>query len=133
MKTSEIIKFYLKTYGYDGLYSDNECACKLDDLVPCGELQLDCRAGYLTPCDGTCAPGDCDFHISATKEGEFKTSEEWQRLCRIEILDPDGWDRKKYQFSWYEEKITRQDFERRLVSSTVHFNVDYINNIWIDK
>ena len=67
MKTGEIIKTYLRENGYDGLYSDNDCACELDDLAPCGEFQTDCEVGYLTPCDGTCTPGNCDFHISATK------------------------------------------------------------------
>ena len=63
----------------------------------------------------------------------MKTSEEWQELCRIEILDPDGWDRQNYQFSWHEELITREEFERRLVSSTVSFSGKDFLVMWRDK
>ena len=54
--------------GFDGLYNvDGACACKADDLFPCGLPCEDCRAGYLSECDGTCDTGECDFHISACK------------------------------------------------------------------
>ncbi len=62
----------------------------------------------------------------------LKTSEEWQKLCKAEVLDPDGWDRdpQNYQFSWYEELITRGEFERRLGSSTIQCSVADLGNIW---
>lgn len=61
---------------------------------------------------------------------ELKTSEEWQRLCKVTILDPDGWDRKNYRYSWCEEKITRSEWERRMLTSTVlGFSND---SIWKD-
>lgn len=69
-------------------------------------------------------------------EKELKTSEEWQKECTIIILDPDGWDRKNYNYSWYEEKITRLQFENRMTYSTVQFtkplldNNGNINSIW---
>lgn len=35
-----------------------------------------------------------------------KTSQEWQELYpEIKVLDPDGWDRTNFQYSWYKEKI----------------------------
>lgn len=54
----------------------------------------------------------------------MKTSEEWLRLAHAKdagliILDPDGWDRKNFQYSWYEEKITEEEFRRRVFCSTV--------------
>lgn len=61
-----------------------------------------------------------------------KTSEEWQRLCKIEILDPDGWDRQNFQFSWYEEAITREEFEKRLGPSIVQASISDWANIWKD-
>lgn len=70
---------------------------------------------------------------------ELKTSKEWQELCYIEVLDADGWDRTNYDYSWNEEKITREEFEKRLGFSTVQFTVPVfdekgnINNIWKDK
>lgn len=35
--------------GFDGLFSsDGECACKLDDLMPCHAPKVDCAAGYVS-------------------------------------------------------------------------------------
>jgi hypothetical protein len=67
---------------------------------------------------------------------ELKTSGEWQRVCKITVIDPDGWDRKDFQYSWYEEKITREEFEKRIIDSTCQFpksafKKDY--NMWKDK
>lgn len=51
---------------------------------------------------------------------EKKTSEEWQKLKpEIEVLDPDGWDRKNFHFSWYEELITEEEYNKRVIPSTV--------------
>ena len=57
---------------------------------------------------------------------ETKTSEEWYNEGyatfnnkSLIILDPDGWDRQNYQYSWYEEKITLKEFEKRLSFSTI--------------
>ena len=53
------------------------------------------------------------------------TSEEWnRRLCKKlgvlhVIIDADGWDRKNYQYSFYEEQITKNEFNRRLMQSTI--------------
>lgn len=49
----------------------------------------------------------------------LKTSEQWQKeLPNIIILDPDGWDRSNFQFSWREEKITKDEYEKRMFEST---------------
>lgn len=61
----EIVQLYLVANGYDGLSSD-VCACKADDLAPCGAIGGDCQAGYLAPCPPDC--GDHDWHISPIKE-----------------------------------------------------------------
>lgn len=35
--------------GFDGLFSDDgECACKLDDLMPCHAPKVGCAAGYVS-------------------------------------------------------------------------------------
>jgi hypothetical protein len=51
----------------------------------------------------------------------LKTSEEWQKEIKhfMRVLDPDGWDRKNFQHSWYEEKISKQEFCKRTSISTV--------------
>jgi hypothetical protein len=56
---ADIVAAYLCEHDYDGLYSDQECACVLGDLMPCGTPSPDCAAGYKQPCD--C--GDHDWHV----------------------------------------------------------------------
>lgn len=50
---------------------------------------------------------------------ELKTSEEWNEIHKRFIMDPDGWDRSNWQYSWYEEKITELEFKKRLARSTI--------------
>ena len=51
---------------------------------------------------------------------ELKTSEEWHKECNklVTIMDPDGWDRSNLQHSFYEEKISKQEFCKRVGLST---------------
>lgn len=66
MKTVDnIILEYLEANGYGGLYNDAECACKIDDLVSCGEMAGSCTPGYLVD-----APSGNvnDFYICASKD-----------------------------------------------------------------
>jgi hypothetical protein len=63
MTVIEIVEQYLREHGYDGLYAEGECACKLGEVGPCDAVQGDCCAGYLAPCD--C--GEHDWHIQETK------------------------------------------------------------------
>ena len=53
-----------------------------------------------------------------------KTSLEWYEEVRKScptfiIYDPDGWDRKNYEFSFNQELVTKEEFQKRLFSSTV--------------
>ena len=62
--TLGMIRDYLQRNGFDGLYLDDECGCRLDDLFPCGgEYIEDCKAGVVSPCD--C--GDHSWHIGPKK------------------------------------------------------------------
>ncbi len=47
-----------------------------------------------------------------------KTSEEWSKSSNFKVLDADGWDRSNFKFSWHEEKITKEEFEKRMFTST---------------
>lgn len=47
------------------------------------------------------------------------TSEDWSKNYPYKILDPDGWDRSNWQYSWFEEKISLNEFENRVFKSTV--------------
>lgn len=51
---------------------------------------------------------------------ELKTSEEWHNkyYSNITVFDPDGWNRSNWHFSWFKEKITRDEFEKRMFKST---------------
>jgi hypothetical protein len=58
-----------------------------------------------------------------TRKEEYKTSEEWQQIYpTIKVLDPDGWNRENFQYSWFEEKITISEYNSRLFISTCEFN-----------
>ena len=53
----------------------------------------------------------------------LKTSQEWHDELQalypeFMVMDPDGWDRRNYQYSWHEELITNKEFEKRVGTST---------------
>lgn len=51
-----------------------------------------------------------------------KTSQQWvEELYPAgnPVLDPDGWDRKDFEYSWHQEPISRDEFEKRLMNSTL--------------
>lgn len=58
----KIVRRFLVEKGYDGLFSPGECACKLIDLEPCGQMTSECEAGYLHPGDA-----DSDWYIRPQK------------------------------------------------------------------
>ena len=51
----------------------------------------------------------------------LKTSEQWQADAEHTwvVVDPDGWDRANFQYSFFEELITEEEFMKRLVNSTL--------------
>jgi hypothetical protein len=66
-----------------------------------------------------------DWRIEEQKQSEIKkTSAKWLNSDEFKeyvISDPDGWDRENWEYSFYKEKITKQEFEWRLYKSTVKF------------
>lgn len=67
----QIIRSYMEDHGYDGLYDPGECACVLNDLMPCSEVQSTCRAGYEHKCEPESGCGcKCDYLVSSEKPGE---------------------------------------------------------------
>ena len=51
-----------------------------------------------------------------------KTSQQWQEEnMKTIVLDPDGWDRTNYQYSWFEEQITLEEYDSRVFKSTCMF------------
>jgi hypothetical protein len=55
---------------------------------------------------------------------ELKSTDEWLKDYPVVILDPDGWDRKNLAESW-KEKITFEEFSRRVLYSTVQLGKDW--------
>jgi hypothetical protein len=66
----------------------------------------------------------------------LKISKEWEKLIpkevQLEILDPDGWDRTNYDYSFNKEKITFEEFLKRLWISTVSCDYPKLEE-WIGK
>ena len=63
-----------------------------------------------------------DFPTVKIEDGIIKkVSTEWEKECDYRVLDPDGWDRKNFEFSWFKELITEDEFFYRLVRSTVMY------------
>jgi len=62
MTVFEIVKDYLISNGYTGLYSES-CGCTVSDLAPCGAVDADCRAGYRRDCK------DCELVDNKTGAG----------------------------------------------------------------
>jgi len=60
----DIIREYLVANGYDGLFNfDGECACLLDDLMPCEQCCDECIPGYRAD-DPT---GEYDFLMQSER------------------------------------------------------------------
>jgi len=68
MTVKDIIIEYLKNNGYDGLYNRwGQCACLIDDLVPCCGGIDECEPGYVHKSDCICK--NCR-HLALEFEGE---------------------------------------------------------------
>lgn len=53
-----------------------------------------------------------------------KSSDIWASYYPYKILDPDGWDRKNFDFSYFQEEITWDGFMNRVNQSTIIFEKD---------
>lgn len=51
------------------------------------------------------------------------TSEEWQKIYPSpKVIDPDGWDRKNYTYSWHQELIDEKEYHLRVMRSTCRWD-----------
>lgn len=73
VKIRDIVECFVKENGYDGLYSVDRCACKLDNLMHCDEFRSDCEAGFFIPEDDEEFDPAYEFMIGPTN---FKSGEE---------------------------------------------------------
>ena len=67
---AKMVEVWLRDNDYSGLWSE-ECGCEIDDLMPCGEYNSDCQAGYKKDCTQECEHEDTyhtgDWHIQKKK------------------------------------------------------------------
>jgi len=63
MTVRDIIMQYLQDNGYDGLFYPGECACVIDDLMPCEGDCGECEPGVLVEGDDA-----YDFYIVRKEE-----------------------------------------------------------------
>ena len=68
-------------------------------------------------------------NIEPQKDNRVMSSEAWNQIFGWRILDPEGWDRQNFDYSWYQEEITREEFIRRTQSSTVYNREPLISEI----
>ena len=51
-----------------------------------------------------------------------KTSDVWikeDNYKHLTIMDPDGWDRQNFNFSFFNEEISEEEFNKRLMVSSL--------------
>ena len=66
MNVKNIVIDWLKTHDYDGLFSDGDCGCEIDDLMPCDDC-VDCMPGYKVIC-----PKDHEFGFMIVADKDIK-------------------------------------------------------------
>jgi hypothetical protein len=56
---------------------------------------------------------------------KLNSSDKWYEILypsnEIKIMDPDGWNRQNYYYSYFEEQITYNEFIKRVMYSTCSF------------
>ena len=60
-----------------------------------------------------------------------RTSDRWQEMFpAVKVLDPDGWDRRPehYQYSWFEQYITLDQYKDKVSASTCHFDYSTLSD-----
>ena len=67
--------------------------------------------------------------VKLESKEEIKTSDEWEKsnlpeMKGTEVLDPDGWDRQNFDFSYYQELITKDEYLFRVGGSTCRWDKD---------
>lgn len=82
-------------------------------------VELEINKDVMSPVPGTIQGGvEPILMFSNTENVEFMTSEAWSEVLDIFILDPDGWDRSDYQWSFNRELITILEYNKRCYYST---------------
>lgn len=64
---------------------------------------------------------DLENWSEITEPSDLRTSKEWKaELCLKQVfLDVNGWDATNFNYSFHEEKITKEEFYKRKAKSTM--------------
>lgn len=71
MNLMQLVRDGLKRNGYDGLFVEDGCACRLDDLAPCACMTEACQPGVIIDrefCDHCTPSHPCAFHMGQKRE-----------------------------------------------------------------
>jgi hypothetical protein len=60
---------------------------------------------------------------------QLKTSAEWREQFKDVIIDPDGWDRKNFEYSFREELVDEDEYHKRLGRSTAQITPDVLKRM----
>lgn len=73
----DIVRNYLESGGYDGLYSDDGCGCSTGDFVPCSCCDIElCQVGYRQhhTSDSAAECGGIDCHCIGPEKPTEETN-----------------------------------------------------------
>jgi hypothetical protein len=122
-----IIGFILSTPSSEYLFTDSEMGSLLDGTIQ----KLEHVATWVTNNEDEL----CRM-LESNPVPERKISREWFDLIpgkyEISINTLDGWDKDRMYYSFYEEKITKEEFKKRLNNSTITYNAEFLESEWIN-
>lgn len=76
-------------------------------------------------------------HISWERKdpNETKTSKQWcdemSKKHNLETLSLRGWDQKNVHYSFYKELVTKSEFLKRIVKSSITCDTSFFKEYWI--
>jgi hypothetical protein len=122
-----ITGFILSTPSSEYLFTDREMGSLLDGTIQ----KLEHVASWVSNNEDEL----CSM-LESTPVSERKISREWFDMIldkyEISINTLDGWDKDRMYYSFYEEKITKEEFKKRLNNSTITYNAEFLESEWIN-
>jgi hypothetical protein len=134
------LRIYPACYGYvaskDGMWIEGvyetEAAARLAAAIESNKLstawneKLDCNIF-----------GDAIFtegELLKLMKHDMKTSAQWHDLLEEKykgsyVMDPDGWDRSNYDYSFYREQIIEEEFWKRFFRSTIAMSPELLKDM----
>ena len=122
-----IIGFILSTPSSEYLFIDREMGSLLDGTIQ----KLEHVTTWVTNNED-----ELSSILESNPVPERKTSNEWFDMIpdkyEISINTLDGWNKERLHHSMFEEKITKEEFKKRLNNSTITYNVEFLESEWIN-